>query len=395
MQNACLKLIEIIWEITGECNNNCEYCGSKEISRLSTPDFGVINKIADKICEFPPEQIDISGGDTLLIPHSTHASIVKKFKEKGIVCKILVNPKSLESLLSNAVDEKLKVLKLYDWIGVSISTPEELELFKKINKVVFGNMFALYKFTIISNFNILNFHDYDEIEEYIISLGKINPWMVQFTMYEDENNPLALYNKDSAVKGLKEKIKKSQEKGIKVVVSDNASNSACGAGKSSLGILHDGSVVPCLSMRSWLKRAIIDKVQGNLLTPPDESLGNIWKNSFKEYRFENFKCCKDVCKYKLLVPEKTICSSTKPKKELIIELEEAVKEFGKPIEIERSPRPSMPSDAIMVYGVFMGEENEWYKDFTYLKSPTPKDYIANNCDIVDENLNITKRGEVG
>jgi len=393
MQNAYLKLKEIIWEITGECNNNCKYCGSKEISRTSTPDYGSLMKIADKICEYPPEQIDISGGDPLLIPFSTHASIVRKFTEKGIVCKILVNPKSLESLLSNAVDGKLKVLKLYDWIGVSISTPEELELFKKINKVVFGNMFALYKFTIISNFNILNFHDYDEIEEYIISLGKINPWMVQFTMYEDENNPLALYDKDSAVKGLREKIKKSQEEGIKVVVADNASNSACGAGKSSLGILHNGSVVPCLSMRSWLKRAITDKVQGNLLTPSDESLGNIWKNSFKEYRFENFKCCKDVCKYKLLVNDESFCSSTKPKEELTIELEEAIKEIGKPIEVERFSRPPMPSGAIMVYGVFM-DDNVGYKDFTYLKSPTPKDYTASNCDIVDENLNITKKGEV-
>jgi hypothetical protein len=71
-------------------------------------------------------------------------------------------------------------------------------------------------------------------------------------------------------------------------------NHDCKAGIVSLGILYDGSVVPCLSERSWRKVGDMD-IKGNILY---RSLSDIWENDFKERRFgDTCKCCRDCIKY--------------------------------------------------------------------------------------------------
>ena len=92
-QSSHLKLKEIIWEITGKCDNKCPYCGSKEVWNEEIDEYA-IRKIASRICEYPPGEINISGGDPLLVPFEIHRDIVEAFKEKGIQCKILINPKT-------------------------------------------------------------------------------------------------------------------------------------------------------------------------------------------------------------------------------------------------------------------------------------------------------------
>lgn len=283
MQNQHLKLREIVWEITGQCNNNCSYCGSKSVQKTKVSDEHVI-KIANAIAEYPPLEIDISGGDPLLLSFSTHEEVVHILKSEGVKCKILCNPKSL----INKEERNFPILELYDWVGISINTLEELELMYKIiyNRLTFVN------YTVITNFNISNLYDYDEIEKYVKRLNKL--WTIQYTVYEDENNPLAIYNNDSALKTLEEKVNASIQNGVKIILSDNTRNNApCGAGFCSLGITHDGYVIPCLSMRSWCNP--VENCNSNIL---ESSLESIWKNDFNSLRFSEFKCCKDACKNK-------------------------------------------------------------------------------------------------
>lgn len=90
MQIQHLQLKEIIWEITGECKNNCKYCGSKLVRNTRTPE-NIILKIAEEISKYSPKEIDISGGDPLLVSKETHEVITKLFKSKDIICKILAN----------------------------------------------------------------------------------------------------------------------------------------------------------------------------------------------------------------------------------------------------------------------------------------------------------------
>lgn len=276
MQDGILKLDEVIWEITSKCNNGCSYCGSKEVTCLQ-PDFAVIDKVIERLVEFPPKKLDVSGGDPLTIPLEVHAKIVTKLREAGVKeIKMLVNPKSFKD------EEQLKLFKqlqsMYDWIGISINTEEELEIAKQ-------ELWWLTRSTIITNFNIGNLFLFDEIGKFVKSMDL--GWMIQFTIYKNENNPMAVYNSKLATKKLQELVNGFDGK---IILSDNLSCGRCMAGIVCIGILYDGTVVPCLSMRSWCSNVL---AAGNVMK---ESLKDMWINEFKENRFGKFKCCKDACK---------------------------------------------------------------------------------------------------
>jgi len=303
MQNSHLKLQEIIWEITGRCENRCEYCGSKEAWNVPI-DTKKIIKIAKNIAKSPPSEIDISGGDPLLVDMETHEIITNILKDKKVKCKILLNPKSLVN--KNVVNSNnILKLGLYDWIGISINTQDELALIQHARFVNF-----LKKSTIISNFNLQNIFLYNEIEEFVKKNNLM--WQIQYTMYKDPNDPLALYNNEKALAFFSSQVSNSLANGLRVLIADNANCGSCGAGLNSIGILYNGDVVPCLSMRSWMD--IKDAVVGNILkedwkengyvthekyeTYEENPLKYIWKNRFNKYRFESFECCKDKCKNK-------------------------------------------------------------------------------------------------
>jgi organic radical activating enzyme len=55
MQNSHLKLQEIIWELTGRCENCCEYCGSKEAWSVKIDEKN-IRKITDAIVKYVESQ---------------------------------------------------------------------------------------------------------------------------------------------------------------------------------------------------------------------------------------------------------------------------------------------------------------------------------------------------
>ena len=89
MQNNYLKLKEIIWEITGQCKNGCSYCGSKKVTNQPNPSEKTLKHIIDEIVKYPPEQIDISGGDPLLISFSIHEYLTNELKAKSVSVKML------------------------------------------------------------------------------------------------------------------------------------------------------------------------------------------------------------------------------------------------------------------------------------------------------------------
>jgi MoaA/NifB/PqqE/SkfB family radical SAM enzyme len=274
-----LKLKEIIWEITGQCKNGCSYCGSKEVWNEPI-DIRKIKAICDKIAEYPPEEIDISGGDPTLVPIEMHKYIVTTLKNTK--CKILLNLKSLDQ--RDNPQEVFDILSLYSHIGISINTREDVEIYKKYNV-------SSFKHTIITNFNIANMFLFNSIAS---AIGN-TIWQIQFTVYNDSDNELALYNNPEALIQMQSYLDKCSNQNI--VIADNANNGECTAGLNTLGILSDGSVVPCLSMRSWCNK-IGHEVEGSLY--PNTSLKHLWMNGFQEQRFGTVRSCKDHCKKQIL-----------------------------------------------------------------------------------------------
>jgi len=292
MQQPSLQLKEIIWEITGECHNGCTYCGSKEIWKNTTDKMTILS-IADSIAKYPPKEINISGGDPLCVSFSTHQYITNLLRSQDVTCKILVNPKSLiknskeENFFNELAkgkepnEEAIDKIFLYDWIGISVNTEEELELLEVLQHILSSN------YTVISNFNTANLYMFDTIKEFV---EKNNlQWQVQLTM--TDSKVMAIYKNPKALKTLLNKIQDAYNNNIRVIPADNINNGKCEAGSQSLGILSNGDVIPCLSMRSWNKQ-LSSLVQENILIT---SLEEIWETKFKEYRYNCFNCCKDDC----------------------------------------------------------------------------------------------------
>ncbi len=286
MQQPIINLQEIIWEITGKCHNGCEYCGSSHIwGDEKEIDEDRIIQIAKKIADYPPKEIDISGGDPLLVSYKTHKKIIDILRNKGIKCKILINLKSLRTCSNSSVaKENDKILELYDHIGLSINTSEDLETMKEMPR-------KWFKTTVITNFNLQNIFLFNKIETLVQSMDVL--WMVQYTIFNSFNS-LALYENLDAVDDLRDRIENAYDEGIKILISDNMSGNPCVAGSRAIGILYNGDVVPCLSMRSWHEEI---PTYGNVL---DTGLEKIWVNGFKEYRCSGFKCCKDVCNNQII-----------------------------------------------------------------------------------------------
>lgn len=312
MQQQNLKLKEIIWEICGQCKNGCKTCGSKDVWNVPI-DEDKIKKIADNIALYPPESIDISGGDPTLVSYKTHKYITDLLKKKKVICKLIVNPKSFQTDTA----EKNKIVGLYDHIGLSVNSLEEIELAK--------SSIPLMSTTVITNFSLVNIFNFNDIKNFVkeYNLG----WQIQYTVFKEEDNNLAIYTNKSAAETLKDFIKKAFDEGINIITADNMNCGPCWAGRYTLGITYDGDVVPCLSMRSWVED-INSVSQGNLLTCLTEDrdeieklmyeaspLQFIWENELKSYRFHEFKCCKDVTK-ELIVeykPQSNIDHTTLPK----------------------------------------------------------------------------------
>ena len=322
MQNGKLILQEIIWEITSACHNNCDYCGSKGLPQVI--DETKIVAIAKQIAKYAPKAIDISGGDPLLVSLDTHRELVGILKEKKVVCKIIINPKSVEKSLTWAQDNAPStILMEYDWVGISVNDARELEI---VNKDAFKGLThyedgidLFSKSTIITNFNVANLFLFDKICSFVKQNNMT--WQIQYTMYKETSNPMSVYENESASEFLFKKINDAMDEGVRIVVADNMTASPCSAGTSSLGILFDGSVVPCLSMRSWVKTespwsqtTMNGEFLGRLIEIEKDfdSVGEseeydgyaenplkyIWEHRFHEQRFGTFKSCKDHCNNK-------------------------------------------------------------------------------------------------
>lgn len=272
-----LKLREIAWEITNQCRNNCEYCGSSHIlnraAELSRNDYCYI---IDNIKNYPPDRLDVSGGDPLLVDFDIHAYLISRLSPRT-KCSIIVNP------LSFARDRSgIGIVNLYQRVGISINTKAELEAFNSVCHMIQKPV------TIITNFSLLNHMLVDHFSQGIAD----RLWQIQFTMTKDQTS---LYDKPNELSVLNDKL--GMHSGP-MVIADNANNACCCAGINSLGLLYDGSVVPCLSMRSWVDK-IEDQIQGNLLI---SELKTIWMQRFQKQRFEDTLCCKDYCRHAKINP---------------------------------------------------------------------------------------------
>lgn len=280
MQGPFIKLKEVIWEITDKCRNNCSYCGSKKDLNKIVFDTDRAYAIAKELAVLAPEEINFSGGDPLEIRADVYEKIMAMFPVETKF-KIIINPLSRRHIDDCYITS---VLEKMDVVGISVNTLEELAAVKTLPKVS-------RPITIITNFSLLNFYDFEDIEEFVLDndLG----WQIQYTIDEK----LGIYNSDKAVMALFDTIDShfnTHQRWGKTFIADNMNCGECFAGTKGVGILSNGDVVPCLSMRSYMDEM---PVMGNAV---EDGMLNVWEKGFAAFRCSEFKCCKDACKEKQL-----------------------------------------------------------------------------------------------
>lgn len=271
---SMLKLKEVLWEITPECNKNCSYCGSKDLQGKKPLADKDLKKIAKQLADYGVEEVTLTGGEPGVFAEKKPAvfnNIVRILRKANVKVKAVTNGKLV---LVDGVEETLSDL---DVIGFSVNTlddtSEEYCCFDRS------------KHTMITNFGKHNIWDFDELAEH----AKIyRCWQIQLTMGENLLNP-------SGIKHLRSKIAEcdTPDSNTTIVLADNLQVChQCAAGIRSCSITYDGGVVACLSERSY---GGIQSVYGNLA---DRTLEDIWENEFKDVRFKECrKCCRDFVEY--------------------------------------------------------------------------------------------------
>jgi hypothetical protein len=269
-----MKLLECLWEITGKCNKNCEYCGSKDAPKgqLSSDE---LKTIAREISSYGVPSITLTGGEPGLIPYPDLKEIIKSLRVGVQEVKVVTN---------GLIFQDNKKAKLFDRIGLSVNALHEINW---ATKLIEGSPVPV---TIITNFGTHNFFDLEPMQCAIEKLcGRFAHlfWQIQLTVgkFQLPTNGI-------------EAVWKSIRKNDRFVFADNLQPThECTAGLNGCSILWNGNVVACLSERSYHKDMI---TYGNLLR---DSLKDIWETQFRDIRFGcgTHKHCRDCFKYPAIV----------------------------------------------------------------------------------------------
>jgi len=290
-----IKLKEVLWEITNQCNRSCSYCGSRDIINCGE-DTPLVKKleIADEIGK-NAESVTISGGEPFNMNPDDLSGCVTILRGHGCNVAVVTNGDKLYN----------SHFGIFDRVGVSLNTPEDC---KTISSIFTHRINSEHYSSIvfIVNINKINFFDVDSI---IQTAKNFNiPIQFQLTMYKTKDD--AMINGEHIATTRDKLTKFCKAESVSFVFADNLQEShECSAGIRTCGVLFNGDVVPCLSERSW---KLAPRVQGNLLI---HNMSVVWKDAFKGCRFEDdYKCCRDCFNY------------TEPKPEPVLKEEEAVKE---------------------------------------------------------------------
>lgn len=286
------KPITAVWEITMGCNMRCKHCGSSctnplddELSTSEALD------LCDQLKDIGLQFITLSGGEPTT--RKDWFVIAEKLVKNGIKTSIITNGWTIDSMFINIA----KQIGL-DSIAISIDgldkthdyirKPQSFERsVRNIKLLVDGGL----KVNTITAINTHNIDELDALFSLFNSLGVFS-WQLQIAQ------PMGTFKRQKELllppKRITEiidfahsKIKQSplivlsdcigyySKKSIEVnenFLQDNWSWTGCGAGKHVIGILQNGDIIGCTSIRNK------DLIAGNIR---QSNLAEIWNNDKK------------------------------------------------------------------------------------------------------------------
>lgn len=284
--------ITCVWEVTMGCNMRCGHCGSSCAEPLADElNTEEALDLCDQIAEMGLRWITLSGGEPLT--RKDILKLVKRLSEKGVAVNIITNGWLLER-------EMVRKLKENGISTVAISIDGTPEIHDKIRcKRAFEH--ARNAFFIMKEFGIhtgavttitkQNINILKELKEELINMG-VQTWQVQlglpmgnlkerpsWVLEPEQIKDIIDFCYDTAKEGRigifpadcigyytkKElEIKRMSYKSNMVSIWDG-----CNAGIRGFGVLHNGDILGCTSIRSR------EYIEGNIRKRP---LREIWED---------------------------------------------------------------------------------------------------------------------
>jgi radical SAM protein with 4Fe4S-binding SPASM domain len=292
------KPVTGVWEITMGCNMRCKHCGSSCDNAL--PDELTTNEalnLCKDLGKMGFKWITLSGGEPTT--RKDWHIIAKEMKENGVIPTIITNGWLInEEIVDKAVDAGVNTIAIsvdgleetHDFIRKKGSFQRIINAFEIIRKRDIG-------LSVITTINTYNIGELPELKNLLVEKGVMS-WQLQIGLPMGnmaKNDELVMKPShvddiiDFAYDSLKEKSINIQladcigyfslkelevRKAYSYTDTEACQWQGCSAGKYSLGILHNGDVLGCTSIRDR------EFIEGNIKTTP---LQEIWNNpeSFK------------------------------------------------------------------------------------------------------------------
>jgi len=269
-----LRLQEVIWEITPECDKGCDYCGSKDILNNECLAPNDLKVIAKSLADYDIEEVNLSGGEPGVLACNdpeTFNEVLRILTKSGMTKVKVV---SYGKILDADID-----FDMISVCGFSINDAKDIDAFSARK-----NTIDLHNHTMITNFGNHNVWEFDKLLRMAKNFGC---WQVQLTMGKYQLSP-------EGIKYLRGKLSEpmTADEEFAIVMADNLQlTHECTAGMRSCGVTYTGDVIACLSERSYGPCT----AYGNLLK---STMKEIWENGFKDCRFNcGRKCCRDHIAY--------------------------------------------------------------------------------------------------
>lgn len=290
------KLLTLVWELTMGCNLRCRHCGSACRDRLA----GELNEaealdVARQIIKMKPKWVALSGGEPLL--RSDWDTIAKLLTQNGVEVRMVSNG----TMITPEVAERIRNSGI-SLVSISVDGTEEIHddirgcgIYQKV-LAAFRNLrnsgVSIGVNTTLMKDNISLLEElYQTFTEYGVCSWQLQPGIPEGRLTDHKEFVL---DADEIRQAIDFAYSKNQLSRIKIFLAETIGYftkkeivarmlaigaekpvffQGCNAGIRSLGILHNGDVVGCTSIR---KRGF---VEGNLR---EKQLSDIWNdpNSF-------------------------------------------------------------------------------------------------------------------
>lgn len=280
--------ITCVWEVTMGCNMRCKHCGSSCKTALPG-ELSTIEalKLVDDLAKLGLSWVTLSGGEPLT--RKDLPQIIQRLNQKGVKANIITNGWELNKKMANILKNSG-----ISTVAISIDGPKEVhdkirrpqafERAKSAFKILDELGIYAASITTISKENINNL---EELKNDLIGMG-VKLWQVQLGLpmgnFKHQNNWLLDPSQMEEI--LDFCLKTSLEGKIAIHPADcigyydsrsnliakinkSGSWSGCNAGIRSFGILHNGDILGCTSIRD---RSFIE---GNIL---QRNLEDIWND---------------------------------------------------------------------------------------------------------------------